>query len=130
MSDITLLRKLTEKSVMKFGQYFDTPLFILLNQKKHTYLRWVYFNCSNITFMDNIILQIGILPEEFIKKPGTNPEMFEIVKNRLREHLSEFELKKIEKISAKRFNAKMISENKKQNLIFSKSNMTRKNHGH
>ena len=74
MSDVTLLRKLTGKSTLKFGKYSDVPIQQMIDLRLTIYLRWVYFNSSKITFVDEILDAIGI-PEDFrIEKPGTNSE--------------------------------------------------------
>jgi hypothetical protein len=74
MSDVILLRTLTEKSCLKFGKYADIPLYNLLALGHTRYLRWIYFNMSNISFMPNILEQIGITNEFIIEKPGKNAE--------------------------------------------------------
>ena len=66
MSDVVLLRKLTEKSTLKFGTYADVPIYNLLNLKRYSYLRWIYYNSSNITFLNSILEEIGITKEYFI----------------------------------------------------------------
>lgn len=69
--------KLSRKSVLNFGIYKDLPINNLLDLHNYSYLRWVYFNCSNITFMDDILLQIGIDENSRINKPGKNPKIGE-----------------------------------------------------
>lgn len=76
--DVILLRKLTEKSLLKFGKYKDLTVMELLNIRKHPYIRWVYYNMSNITFTDEVLQKINIFDRDKIKKPGVNPEMFEL----------------------------------------------------
>ena len=129
MSDVVMLRKLTEKSTLKFGQYQDIPIYNLLDLQRNTYLRWVYYNSSNITFMDNILLKIGILQNEFINKPGKNIDMYDFVTNRIRSKMSNKLLEKSEKIKNKNFNAKLVQEHKNEGILFSKSAMLNKNHG-
>ena len=60
MSDVVLLRKLAEKSTLKFGIYSDVPIYNLLDLKRYSYLRWVYYNSSNITFLDSILKLAGL----------------------------------------------------------------------
>lgn len=67
--DVVLLRKLSRKSVLNFGIYKDLPVNNLLDLHNYSYLRWVYFNCSNITFMDDILLEIGVDENNRISKP-------------------------------------------------------------
>jgi hypothetical protein len=130
MSDVTLLRKLTEKSILKFGQYSDARIYNLLELKKYSYLRWVYFSCSNITFFENILLEIGITEEFFIQKPGVNLEFHEKLNKIKRENMSLRAKKHIDKVY------KCSMKNKKTNSInldkknYSKASLTRKNQGH
>ena len=79
MGQALYLRKLTEKSFMNFGRHHDLTVQNLLDLKKHPYLRWVYFNSSNITFMDNILETIGVKEQFKIHKPGTHKELGEAI---------------------------------------------------
>ena len=129
MSDIVTLRKLTEKSTLKFGQYHDIPIYNLLDLQRNTYLRWVYYNSSNITFMDNILFKIGILENELINKPGKNTEMYDLVTNRIRSKMSDKLIKKTDKIREKNFKAQLVQEHKNEGVLFSKSALINRNHG-
>jgi len=129
MSDVVLLRKLTEKSILKFGKYSDIKIRNILIAKNYDYLRWVYFNCSNITFIDEIIEQLNI-PEEFlINKPATNIDFY--VK------LKELNSLKISSKSKEVFDIKVEEENSKkrkmkaklEKIYFSKGMMQNRNHG-
>lgn len=72
---ITLLRTLTKKSYLKFGRYYDMRVGDLLTRQQHRILRFYYFNCDKINFIDEILNEINI-PEDFrIEKPGKNPEL-------------------------------------------------------
>ena len=64
---------------MNFGRHHDLTVQNLLDLKKHPYLRWVYFNSSNITFMDNILETIGVKEQFKIHKPGTHKELGEAI---------------------------------------------------
>ena len=75
MGQALYLRKLTEKSFMNFGKNRDFTVQNLLDLKRYQYLRWVYFNSSNITFMDNILKTIGVKKQFKIPKPGVNREL-------------------------------------------------------
>jgi hypothetical protein len=130
MSDVTLLRKLTEKSILKFGQYADVPICNLLELKKYSYLRWIYFNSSNITFFDNILFEIGIPEDFFIEKPGVNSEFHKILTEQKRENLHFKTKKHLNKVFKY---AKKNKQNQLKNLDrinYSKSNLARKNQGH
>ena len=71
--DTTVLRKLTLKSQMKFGKYYDLTVGQIIDSmgtKGIKYLVWVYYCSSKITFMDEILDELCILPENRIDKPG------------------------------------------------------------
>tara|TARA_R110000782_G_C14466584_1_gene374128 strand:- start:53 stop:448 length:396 start_codon:yes stop_codon:yes gene_type:complete len=129
MSDVILLRKLTEKSTLKFGQFHDVPLYNLLDLNRYTYLRWVYYNSSNITFMDNILFRIGILESEFIIKPGKNPELCETVKLRIRSKMGYKSTKRLEKLTKIGVEKRQREINKKEGIKFSKMSLINRNHG-
>jgi hypothetical protein len=80
MSDVVLLRKLSRKSIMNFGKYFDLTVQQCIDTKKKQYLKWVYFNMSNITFMDEILDELKIPIEYRFDKPNKNSELGEKLK--------------------------------------------------
>lgn len=102
MSDVTLLRKLTLKSIMNFGKFFDLTVQQCIDTKKKVYLRWVYFNCSNITFMDEILNEINIPIEYRFDKPNKNVELGINLENIIKESYPEWVKEKI-KVKAKRY---------------------------
>jgi hypothetical protein len=69
-----MTRKLTEKSVLGFGKYCDYSVGQVLSLEEHHYLRWVYYNCSNINFFEDVLIQIGIKENNHIEKPGTDKD--------------------------------------------------------
>lgn len=75
MNTITL-RKLTGKSTLNFGKYKDSTVDTLIGMKKNKNLVSIYFKLSKITFIDNILDQLGITEEYRIEKPGTNKTLF------------------------------------------------------
>jgi len=70
----TLLRTLTLKSVLKFGKDYDKTVNDLLAFKENIKLAWYYFNYSNISFTEDVLMEIGIGKEFRIDKPGKDPE--------------------------------------------------------
>lgn len=74
--DIVIFRKLTRKSVLGFGRFADKTVQYLLECQKG-YISWVYYNCPNITFMDDVLEEMGIKGKWVIEKPGTNPKIYE-----------------------------------------------------
>lgn len=73
--DTIRLRTLTKKSILKFGEYNDYNIDSLIKLNRTLYLRWVYYNCSMITFTDDILEEIHIYNDFRIKKPGTDKNM-------------------------------------------------------
>ena len=119
---------------MKFGQYEELTVQDIINLTKHKYLRWVYFNCSNIDFMDDVLDEIRI-PENFrIKKPIKKPELHDELNKLILENLSsdfvEKYLKNKNKIAEKTTKGKAVSNKVKDCLNYSKSALQRLNQGH
>jgi hypothetical protein len=134
MSDVVLLRKLSRKSIMKFGVHSLYTVQEIINLNKKKYLRWVYFNCSNIDFMDDILDEIRI-PENFrFKKPSKKPELHDELNKLIFENLDsdfvEKYLKMKNKIAKKNLKAKSVSNKVKECLNYSKSALQRYNQGH
>jgi hypothetical protein len=133
MSDVTLLRKLTRKSVLKFGQYSDLSVQEMINLQKHKYLRWVYFNCSNIDFMEDVLDEIKIPSDFRIPKPSKKPELhFELNKfifDSCSEDFQKIILKKTKKIAKKTVKAISICKIKQHEGNYKKDYLRRKNQG-
>lgn len=129
MSDVVTLRKLSRKSLLKFGKHSDLTVQQLIDTRNSIYLRWVYFNCSNITFMEDILEEIRIPFDFRINKPGKNKnlgvELSEIIK------LNYSPIFKIivEKKKEKHMNIKRAKENLTEGKFFSKNNLRLRNHG-
>jgi hypothetical protein len=134
MSDVVLLRKLTRKSVLNFGEHSDRSVQQMLDLKKINHLRWVYYNCSNIDFFSDVLDELKISGDFIIPKPSKNPEMYFKLKESIFENLpqeyKEMSLRNSKKISKKIVIAKAVSKRKFDGLKFSKGSMARKNHGH
>jgi len=133
MSDVTLLRTLTRKSILKFGQYSDLQVQNLLDLQRYKYLRWVYFNCSNINFMDDILDEIKIPLNFRIQKPSKNPDLNLKLQEEIFENLTddykEMYLKKQEKIGKKMTKGKAINKLKQNENCYKKDYLRRKNQG-
>lgn len=129
MSDVTLLRKLSRKSFIKFGQYTDLTVQQLIDIKKSNYLRWVYFNCSSITFMDDILDEIKIPISFRFDKPNKNTELGIELDKEIKTGYSDGFKKKLEKKKIK-YDKKRIAKNEiKDKIMFSKDKMRARNHG-
>ena len=90
-----LLRKLTKKSILGFGKYEDVAICNMLDMNYKSYLRWVYYNCSMITFVDDILDEINIKDKERFDKPGCNKELEQENKERISGNTGKFTKLKI-----------------------------------
>ena len=72
-----LLRKLTKKSTLNFGKFKDYTVEHLFGMKKQIDLTSIYFKLSNITFVDEILDELGITEEYRIEKPSKNAELYQ-----------------------------------------------------
>jgi hypothetical protein len=77
MGKVTLLRTLTQKSILGlgFGDYNNLRVEQILDLGKGSYLRWVYYNFDKMNFTEDILIEIGIAQEHRIPKPGKNPSL-------------------------------------------------------
>ena len=78
--DVIRLRKLSFKSKMNFGKYPYLTVDFILNNKRDgdKYLRYVYFNYSNIDFLPDVLKALKIDKEDLLSKPSArkkDPEM-------------------------------------------------------
>ena len=80
MGSHTLLRTMTRKSLMKFGDYADYTVDQLLQLKYYSYLRWVYYNCANVTFTIDV-LELLYIDQMQIDKPGKDARTFRAVQD-------------------------------------------------
>lgn len=71
-----VFRKLTLKSFIGFGQFKDTTVSRMFDLGKVYDLMNIYFLCSHITFVDEILDKLLIGPEWRIEKPGVDKEKF------------------------------------------------------
>ena len=69
MGQHTLLRTLAKRSLLKFGKYSDMMVGNVILSESY-YLVWVYYNCSMISFNEEILLELRITEDLRIKKPG------------------------------------------------------------
>lgn len=140
-----LLRTLARKSVLDFGKYKDQSIQQILDLKKHRYLRWIYYNASKISFLPEILDEIGITEEWRIDKPGKNPEKGEELDKTKDEKFNNWlhakteegnDLEAIKQAAKKKSmmkkerNRTAMQIDRKDRKYFSKAAMARRNHGH
>lgn len=65
-----MLRTLTLKSQLKFGHFANYTVDQIFQLEKDEYLRWVYYNSSNISFVPEILERLNIT--YIIAKPGVD----------------------------------------------------------
>lgn len=144
MSQCVLLRTLSRKSVLDFGQYQGRTVQQCIDLGNTRYLRWVYYNCSKISFFPDILDEIGITEEWRIEKAGKDPEKGKLLddekeknyKNHLR-RLSDTDpleaikhSRKFEARIRRQSNRRLMQFERSDTKEFSKGAMQRRNHGH
>lgn len=73
---IPLKRILTYKSKLGFGKWKDYTVQELINLRKKDILISPYFKLSSITYIEEILIELGITQEYRIDKPSINNEMY------------------------------------------------------
>jgi len=135
MSSYTRLRTLTRLSPLNFGKTRKDTVQETLDQGAigRSRIVWYYFFMSNISFVDEILDELGVTEELRIEKPTTNKRLFEIWESRL----SITDEREIQlHVTAKRRSAEWSrkaarkSINSKDRLGFSRSGLQSKNHNH
>jgi len=126
-SDAVLLRKMARKSKFNTGKYDGVTVQELINANKQPYLRWVYYNMSMITFMDDILDELNIWPDERIEKPGKNPELGEEISARVASKLPPHKKRRRKSIEDKYKNLQLL---KTYGEPFSLEKLALQNQGH
>lgn len=72
----THLRTLTRKSLMKFGVDRDLTVQQMIDLKKYKDLISAYYLLGQINFTEDILNELGIVPELRIAKPGKSKESY------------------------------------------------------
>lgn len=115
MSSI-LLRKLTRKSTINFGKYKKETVNQLFSMKLEKQLISMYFKLSTISFIDEVLFDLGISDEFKIQKPGKNLDLYYV--------FLEFKFGKKLKPNKK------LQKMRKETLPFKKSYLANINQGH
>jgi hypothetical protein len=115
-------RILTLKSILGFGCYSNVTIENIISRNKQEYLRWVYFNNSNIDFMPEI-LDIIKIPIEFrLNKPSKNIEFHEKLKEILGEKKEVVDWKRYDRPQKKRESSRyellMMNHGHKRKLLY------------
>ena len=72
MGQSLYLRKMAFKSVFSEGKYAGATVLHVIEMKNQAYLRYIYYNYSNLSFTDDVLERIGIIDMQ-IDKPGKDP---------------------------------------------------------
>lgn len=83
METTVLYRKLAMRSQLKFGKFEFETVQNLISLGQQEYLKWAYYNMSNIDFLPDVKAAIGI--DKDIEKPGVDKEYWEDYKKRQHE---------------------------------------------
>lgn len=75
--DVTLLRKLTKKSIVGFGVYKENTVDNLIKCGKGLVLVYYYYKYNKITFVDEVLDEIDIPTEFRISKPDSDLDMYQ-----------------------------------------------------
>ena len=81
--DVPILRKLTWKSIINFGNYSGFTIQKIFDLGHTRYLRNIYYNKEGITFIDEILNAINIRSFDRIDKPGKDPEKCKYVNEKI-----------------------------------------------
>ena len=128
-----LLRKLSLKSIIGFGKYAEWSVQKVIDFHKKGYLRWCYQNLNGISFLDDVLKEIGIIGDDYnytIEKPGSDPELGKKIQQDKLDGINSIPLKnRINKDLKMNLLQKQISHNKFDKRFYSKSNLQNRNHG-
>lgn len=128
--DVIRLRTLTRKSVLGFGLYKDSTVGQVLDAGHTRYLRWIYYNMSMISFVDEILYEIHAF--ERIEKPGKDPDLGDRMSDQIfavTNRLNPTRAIKSVQASKKQHKRRSYTFLKADRRRFSKGNMQAKNHG-
>ena len=77
MSDVVLLRTLARKSIMTGGPHEGLSVQMIINMGRQWRLAYTYFRYGMLSFLPDILDELGITEQFRIDKPGSDLEMFE-----------------------------------------------------
>jgi hypothetical protein len=125
-----LLRKLSLKSILNFGQYNGLSVQQIIDLNKQQYLRWVYYNYEGLSFIDEIFDLIYLKDENKINKPGKNPDLHIQIEGEHDKKRYGIEGIVKEKHVKKNFKMKIAKRVCFEKKFYSRSSMQSRNHGH
>jgi len=133
ITDAPILRKLSFKSILGFGKYGEWSVQKVIELRKKAYLRWVYYNLNGISFLDDVLKEIGIIGDDYdytIEKPGSDPELGEKLSQDKLDGIKSTVIKNRVKKDIKMNNLqRQISFDKNDRRTYSRANLQKRNHG-
>lgn len=132
ITDTPLLRKLAPKSILSFGQYKGLAVQDVIKTGHPAYLRFLYYNIEGISFIDDILREIGVVGDYYdyqIKKPGTNSELGKKVDEIKIKHMDVGDRAHAKKVAKNRQKQKNVTSMFADKKIFSKGSMQARNQG-
>lgn len=138
-----LLRTLARKSVLDFGKFKDRTVQQCIDLGNHRVLRWYYYNYDMISYLPDILEEIGIAEEWRIAKPGKDPDKGAALDSLKDQKMAVFRKLAFENGNQhdmgcvshdmsrerKRRRAKFTAFAKEDRRQFTKANMQARNHG-
>ena len=73
---ITLLRTMTRRSIVGFGLNPDWRVDDFFKMKAHFELVKMYYKLGNVTFTEDVLMDLKITPERRIEKPGKSQDAY------------------------------------------------------
>lgn len=127
--DTIRLRTMSRKSMFHEGKYAGLTVQDILNSGNKSFLRFAYYNYSMISFLPDVLEEIGIKEGYKINKPGKDLEMFDLVRELINSNIGG-----LKKYRFKQHRNKVKKAQLKSNLIARKYSETKgylqaKNHG-
>lgn len=69
-------RQLSRKSFIDFGRWRELKVGALIDTDKHIELASMYYKLSHISFLPEVLEELGIIDDWVIDKPGVNKDKF------------------------------------------------------
>lgn len=120
---------MARKSMFQEGRYAGLTVQDLINSGNKCFLRFVYYNYSMISFLPDILEEIGIKEEYKINKPGKDLGMFNFVRDSINSKIGGLKKYRFKQHRKKVEKAKLISRSKSIMYSETKGYLQAKNHG-
>lgn len=123
--DIVRLRTMAEKSTFDFGRYEGVSVGQVLGLDK-SYIAYVYYHYANISFLPEILEQVGITEDLRLNKPAKDVELMKKYNRRMygkrlsavKEYLAENNIVDTSQKNLVDYVARKVVDKRKRNDIF------------